>query len=408
MTAPPGAASRLLCVYAHPDDEVFCSGGTIAKYVADGVEVMVVSVTRGDAGQIRDAAVATRRTLGAVREQEFLESCRRLGAHHTVCMDYGDGTLQDLDPDVLVGDVVRIIREFRPDLVLTFGTDGGYGHPDHVAISGATTTACHLAGDPTAFPAHIADGLEPHAPPALYHSHFPKSRMLMLDSLARWLMDSGGEPVRDIDFVRALLLFAEETSTLNFTSDRLETRWYPSGFYIIEQGEVSQDLYLILSGSAKAVREEIDGTLTHRATLGPGYFFGEIGVATQQRRTSHVVAESDVTCLVMSMTEAVNYGGRGGAAAIAGGDSRLRTSGAPSGAADRLDFTACIDVRPHVHQKVSAMAAHRTQYPISPDMFPAEMLTEMMGREYFVRILPRPRVEDSLYPLGSTAVEESP
>ncbi|MBA3873108.1 MAG: PIG-L family deacetylase, partial [Anaerolineae bacterium] len=120
---------RLLCVFAHPDDEVFCSGGTIAKYIAIGAEVMVISATRGDAGQIRDAQIATRRTLGKVREQELYTSCKHLGAQFVQCLDYGDGTLKDLDINILVEHVVKIIRDFRPDVVITFGPDGAYGHP---------------------------------------------------------------------------------------------------------------------------------------------------------------------------------------------------------------------------------------------------------------------------------------
>jgi len=69
----------LLAVFAHPDDETFCAGGTLAKYAADGAEIMVVSATRGDAGQIRDARAATRRTLGQVRERELRLACERLG-----------------------------------------------------------------------------------------------------------------------------------------------------------------------------------------------------------------------------------------------------------------------------------------------------------------------------------------
>src|SRR5215211_7951968 len=101
---------RILGVFAHPDDEVFCAGGTLAKYAAAGAEIMVVSSTRGQAGQIRDARVATRRTLGQVREVELHLSGARLGVEHSVCWDYGDGTLKDLDPEVLVRDVVAVIR----------------------------------------------------------------------------------------------------------------------------------------------------------------------------------------------------------------------------------------------------------------------------------------------------------
>ena len=111
-------APRILGVFAHPDDEVFVAGGTLAKYAAAGSEIMVVSATKGQAGQIRDARIATRRTLGQVRAQELHRASEKLGVQHSVCWDYGDGTLQELDPDVLVGDVVRTIRSFRPDVVL--------------------------------------------------------------------------------------------------------------------------------------------------------------------------------------------------------------------------------------------------------------------------------------------------
>src|SRR5215472_9627153 len=153
---------RILGVFAHPDDESFCAGGTFTKYVATGAQVMVVSATRGDAGQIRMPSVATRRTLGAVRERELQLACQRLGIQHARCLDHKDGTLKDVDQEVVTGQVTEIIRTFRPDVVITFGPDGGYGHPDHIAISAATTAACMRSGEPGRFPEHIAAGLEPH------------------------------------------------------------------------------------------------------------------------------------------------------------------------------------------------------------------------------------------------------
>src|SRR5690349_458211 len=132
---------RILGVFAHPDDESFCAGGTLAKYVAAGAEAMVVSATRGDAGQIRDARAATRRTLGQARERELAAACERLGVQHVRCLDYGDGTLKHVEQETLTRDVAEIIRSFRPDVVITFGEDGAYGHPDHIAISTATTAA---------------------------------------------------------------------------------------------------------------------------------------------------------------------------------------------------------------------------------------------------------------------------
>ena len=76
---PPGGRCRLLGIFAHPDDETFCAGGTFARYAAQGAEIMVVSATRGQAGQIRDAAAGNRRTIAAVREAELRLACDRLG-----------------------------------------------------------------------------------------------------------------------------------------------------------------------------------------------------------------------------------------------------------------------------------------------------------------------------------------
>jgi LmbE family N-acetylglucosaminyl deacetylase len=336
-----------------------------------------------------------------VREQELHESCRRLGAQHAVCLDYGDGTLKDLDINILIEHVVNIIRTFKPDVVITFGPDGAYGHPDHIAIGTATTVACAVAGSPQAFPTQISASLQAHAPACLYHSHFPRSRMLMLETLSRWLVNRKSQngatgQVDPTEFVRALLLFTEEATLLNYSSDRIDVNWYPSGFYIIEQGEVAKDLYLILSGNAQAVLEHDDGTMEKLSDLGPGYFFGELALARNHRRLAHVIARDNVTCLVLSMTEAAGYAGRGGSATLTGAD---RTGDSTAGMfEERQNFTHGIDVSDYVQQKVAAMAAHRTQYPISPEMFPPEMLIEMMGREFFVRVLPRPKVETVLFP----------
>src|SRR5215216_5369075 len=126
---------RLLGLYAHPDDETFCTGGTFARYAEQGAEVMVVTATRGEAGQIRDAGIATRRTIGKVRDQELRLACTRLGVQSVGCLDYRDGGLATADNEIFVGELTRAIREFRPTAVFTFGPDGGYGHPDHIAIS---------------------------------------------------------------------------------------------------------------------------------------------------------------------------------------------------------------------------------------------------------------------------------
>jgi LmbE family N-acetylglucosaminyl deacetylase len=388
---------RILGVFAHPDDETFCAGGTLAKYAADGAEIMVVSATRGDAGQIRDARAATRRTLGLVRESELRLACERLGVQHAVCLDYGDGTLKDVEPEALTRHITQIVREFRPDIVITFGPDGAYGHPDHIAIGAATTAACVLAGDAAAFPEQIGAGLAPHAPGALYHSHFPRSRMLLLERLVHWLVKQDRRFRGSFDFMHALLLLAQETSVLGYTSDHMDVQWYPAGFYIIEQGEPATRLYLILSGVAEVIREDDDGVLHAVARLGPGAFFGEDGLAHGQPRNAHVVALGSVTCLVFAPGEPTAFAGRG-----ADASQDLDTTAAEAETL-RCEVTTAIDVSTYVERKIAAIAAHRTQYPIAPGMLPLEMLQEMMGREYFVRVAPAREFETELLPRGANA-----
>ena len=119
---PPGGRCRLLGVFAHPDDETFCAGGTFARYAEQGAEIMVVSATRGQAGQIRDAAAGNRRTIAAVREAELRLACERLGITQVRCLDHVDGTLADAEFSALADEVAEVIGEFRPDVVITFGS----------------------------------------------------------------------------------------------------------------------------------------------------------------------------------------------------------------------------------------------------------------------------------------------
>jgi LmbE family N-acetylglucosaminyl deacetylase len=389
-THPP----RILGVFAHPDDESFCAGGTFAKYAEAGATIMVVSATRGDAGQIRDARAATRRTLGRVREHELELACEQLGIQHAVCLDYGDGTLKDIAPQDLTRDVVRIVREFKPNVVLTFGPDGGYGHPDHIAISAATTAAYALAGGPAAFPEQIERGLAPHTPSALYHSYFPRSRMLLHERLVQWLVTQGQRFRGSLDFIHALLLLSQETSVLGYTSDHVDVQWYPAGFSIVEQGEPANRLYLILSGTAEVIREGADGVPRPVAQLDPGAFFGEEGLAHGRPRNAHVVALDSVTCLVFAPGEPTAFTGRGAAASrdldIATVDVKTLHS----------EVTTAIDVSAYIDRKLAAIAAHRTQYPIDTAMLPLAMLQEMMGREYFVRVTSPHELETELLILG--------
>jgi LmbE family N-acetylglucosaminyl deacetylase len=373
---------RLLGVFAHPDDETFCAGGALARYTNEGCEAMVVSATRGEAGQIRDATRATRRTLGAVRERELEAACAALGVGHVRCLDYGDGTLADADGAELRAAVLAVMAEFSPDVVITFGDDGAYGHPDHTTISHATTDA---------FFAAIAELDRP--PGRLYHSHFPRSRLLLRDRLARWLVELNARFKGSDDFGQALSLFAEETTTMRYAADFIDVSWFPPGVTIVEQGEPPSSLYLVLSGQVDVVQDGDDGTRQWLARLGPGEFFGELAIAQGGVRSANVVAVDAVTCLVLSPGAPTAFAGRGTDARYLASSSGGTGEDGPVAVA-----TTALDVSRYVDRKITALAAHRTQFPIDHGMFPESMLRDMFGTEYFVRVHPPVEPESDLLP----------
>lgn len=399
--------ARLLGVFAHPDDETFCAGGTFARYAKDGAEVMVVSATRGQAGQIRDARAGTRRTIAAVREAELRLACERLGVAHVRCWDYMDGTLAEADFDGLVGQVVQLIREFRPQVVISFGSDGGYGHPDHITISKAATAACRQAGDPASYAGQLTAGLAPHQPDRLYHSYFPPHDVLLMDRLATWLITRPGRFAGTMDFAHSLLLMAEEAGTMGYIRDHAQVRWYPPGSYAVEQGEAATDLFIILSGHADVLQEQADGTRKRLRQIGPGEFFGELGVAGHRPRSADVVAADGLTCLVLSPAAPTLFAGRGEGARLTGpapGWPEPAGTGAPEPAskAGRVTdaaadiATARLDVTGHIEAKVGALCAYRSQFPLEHDMFPGFLLKELFGQEYFIQVLPPRPAETEL------------
>jgi LmbE family N-acetylglucosaminyl deacetylase len=366
---------RLLGIFAHPDDETICAGGTFAKYASAGAEVHVISLTKGEAGQIRDASVATRVTLSAVRENELDAAGKELGLTDARCLDYPDGGLSDIDSQALVSLASALISEIDPDVVITFGPDGFSGHPDHKAVGAAVTAACSEMGSATSI--------------RLFHCHLPRSRMLLRDRLAEWVVELTARFKGTKDFVRALSVFSRETTGLGYAADFVNLEWFPSGSYLIEQGEAATTMYFLLSGHVEIRREGEDGRVRVVDRSGPGEFIGEEGIATGQPRNSHVVAVDDVTSLTFSASEPVPIDGRGERA-------EFRTRSLPSG--DQIDarVSTCIDVSDFVGHKIRATAAHRSQYPIDPRMFPDPILQEMFGVEYFIQVLPERELHSSL------------
>ena len=143
----PERPLRLATILSHPDDETFGIGGTLIKYTDAGVECHSLSLTQGEAGNAGDPAhPIPRETLGAARAAELAESGRRMGLASTTCFTYPDGGVADAPPANIVRDVIRWLRAKRPDVVITWGPDGGYGHPDHVATCVLAMRAVELAG----------------------------------------------------------------------------------------------------------------------------------------------------------------------------------------------------------------------------------------------------------------------
>ena len=370
---PPGGRCRLLGVFAHPDDETFCAGGTFARYAGQGAEIMVVSATRGQAGQIRDAAAGNRRTIAAVREAELRLACERLGITKVRCLDHVDGTLADAGFPALVDEVAEVIREFRPDVVITFGPDGGYGHPDHVTISAATTAACQRAAGPGHRPGRTATR-SLLRPPRLYYRCFPPGDLLMMERLAVWLASQPGRFAGTPAFAHALLLLAEAASTLGHIRNHVQVRWYPPGSYVVEQGEVPAELFLILSGEAEVWKETSGGRRERLGRLGVGEFFGH------RHRSADVVAAGSLTCLVLSPAPPAKFAGRGPGARLAGALPGARADASPAAGNGRAgQGVVCCDVSGQVMRKVDALSAYRSQFPLEPGMFPEFLLQEIFG-----------------------------
>lgn len=171
----------LLAVLAHPDDESFGMGGTLALYAARGVDVYLVCATRGEAGEADAEHLKGFSSVGEMRESELRCAAGILGLKGVFFLGYRDsgmpGSEANFHPDAQIqhsveevaGRVVKYIRELKPDVVLTFDPIGGYRHPDHIHIQQATTLAFARADDPEFFPE--AGG--PFAPRALYYHIIP-------------------------------------------------------------------------------------------------------------------------------------------------------------------------------------------------------------------------------------------
>lgn len=184
-------AHTLLAVLAHPDDETFGMGGTLALHARRGDNVYLVCATRGEVGTVDPEHMRNFKSIAELREAELRCASEHLGLKEVFFLGYRDsgmpGTPDNQHPDAQVahsvdevaGKVVKYIRELKPDAVLTFDPIGGYRHPDHIHIHQATVLAFERADDPSFHPESGA----PFKPRALYFQVFPRQFLRMATRL---------------------------------------------------------------------------------------------------------------------------------------------------------------------------------------------------------------------------------
>jgi LmbE family N-acetylglucosaminyl deacetylase len=197
---------RIAAIFAHPDDEGLIAG-SLAHYARGGAQVTLICTTKGEAGEISDDSLASPENLGSVRERELRCACDVIGIADLHLLGYCDsgmdGTPENqkstafiqADPEEVRFKLVKLIRDVRPHVVITFDPTGWYGHPDHIAAGRYATESYYLASDPDALP---AAGLA-WKPGRLYHAVFDRSEFAKLGEYVR----SQGWDSSDFDSIRS-------------------------------------------------------------------------------------------------------------------------------------------------------------------------------------------------------------
>jgi N-acetyl-1-D-myo-inositol-2-amino-2-deoxy-alpha-D-glucopyranoside deacetylase len=253
----------LMTVHAHPDDETIGTGGTMAKSVAAGRRVILVTGTRGEMGEIVVPDMDTpenHRRLGEIRAAELERAMHALAVTEWDNLGYRDSDMMgrpanrdprsfwQADLDEAAGRLVWMIRRFHPDVVTTYNDFGGYGHPDHIRVHDVTVRAYPRAGDPSWYPEQLAPehggsgpsvddgGLAPWSPSKLYEQAIPESvrnamreRMEALGKPNRWAPppDATPEQLTEFEAFQTRMLVPDESITtwVDISGDPLERKW---------------------------------------------------------------------------------------------------------------------------------------------------------------------------------------
>jgi len=259
---PHAHVPTLMTVHAHPDDEVIGTGGTMAKSVAEGRRVILVTCTRGEMGEIVVPEMDTpdnHRRLGELRAVELETAMAALGVTEWENLGYRDSdmmgragnrdprTFWQADLDEAIGRLVWMVRRYQPDVMTTYNDFGGYGHPDHIRTHLVAVGAFARAGDPAWYPEQLAPehggsgaragdgGLAPWSPAKLYEQAIPASvrqalqdRMEAIGERSFWSPppDATPEQIAEFEAFAARMLVPDETITAWIdVSDQLDRRW---------------------------------------------------------------------------------------------------------------------------------------------------------------------------------------
>jgi LmbE family N-acetylglucosaminyl deacetylase len=192
---------KILAVLAHPDDETFGLGGTLALYHQKGYETYYVCATRGEVGAADEEYMKGFKDTAEMRTDELMRAAKILGLKEVFFLGYRDSGMPNTEPnqhpdaqvnhsiDEVAGKVVKYIRDLKPEVVITFDPIGGYKHPDHIHIQQATTLAFEKADDASFHPEAGA----PFKPQALYYQVFPKG---FLKAMVRLMPLFGKDPTK--------------------------------------------------------------------------------------------------------------------------------------------------------------------------------------------------------------------
>lgn len=180
---------KVLGVFAHPDDETFGCGGTLAQLSKKGATVKIITATKGEEGSVGKPPLCKKEELGMVREQELLRAAKTLGIKDVYFLGYHDGTLENIQLEEISTKVLKILRQEHPDIVITFNREGDSRHPDHIQINKAATLA---------FKYYMQDA-QKHV--RLYYIDMPKSLLKKLEKIGTIYTAFGtiqGTPDEDI------------------------------------------------------------------------------------------------------------------------------------------------------------------------------------------------------------------